>query len=196
MLRKLTVATIVLAFCMCLFACGKKEEPIETTSTTEMQTIDSSIPEGYEDGEYYGTLKIDSVDLELPIYCAEISGAGISAQEITDAEDSGAYFKYGNQWVIGDHDYQGFDKILTVSPGDKATIEKPQGKQVFECVTTANGYNIAEIYVILSSAQGQEFPEKFSEDIVNLFEFNENYLVMYTCNGSTKDIYITFWKQL
>lgn len=196
MLRKITISTLIIALCIALFACGNKTKPEEKESPSEsIPVAESSIPVGYTDGEYYGTLKIDSVDLILPIFCAEISGLGLSAQEITDAENSGAYFKYGNQWVIGDHDYQGFDKILEVSTGDIAIIEQNDKTQEFECVTTASGYNIAEIYVILSSVQGNAFTETFQEDVVNLFDFHEKYLVMYTCNGSTRDIYITFWKQ-
>lgn len=173
----------------------KSEITADVTNITETTYRSSSAPEGYEEGEFFGILDIPELSLDLPLYCADVSGLGMSAQRITDEENAGAYFHFGRQRIIADHDYQGFDKIQAVKPGAMATISNPEGdEETFRCVTTAEGYNLAEIYIKLDTVQGDGFQETFQEEVVNLFDLQEDFLIMYTCNGSARDIYITFWK--
>ena len=164
-------------------------------SSNNMEKV-YGIPKGYENGDYYGNLNIEDIGMHLNIYCADILSNGNKAQEITDAENSAAYFQYGYQFVIADHDYQGFFKILNVKEGMTAYIEKNGGeKEHYKCICTADGHNYSEMYVDTASFSNKNIDEGFPDGLIDLSGFKNSYLVMYTCNGSTEDIYITFWEK-
>lgn len=194
------ITCIFVFFALLMAGCGMRDKtsPDSANENAGLQTTRTaahSVPGGYPDQEYYGKLSISKVDYQVAVYCADASGSGESAQMITDNENSAAIFKYGLHTIIADHDYQGFDVIKEVSPGDTCTIDFPDGRsQTLQCVATAQGVNTAEMLIATDSIQGKNIAEGITGEKVNLFHITQPYTVMYTCDVSP-GLFITFWRE-
>lgn len=195
--------TVLLAISIFMAGCGKKvveSSEFQTPSAADASvflTATSNLPVGFEEGDYYGLLAIEDIDLHLSTFAADVSGfGGVGAQLITDREDSAAVFLYGGHLVIADHDYQGFTKLLDVIPGTSATITFADGSEdAYECTSTVEGYNWGEIYLQMDTLKGKELSVGISKKMMNLSVIEPYCLVMYTCHGSSSDIYITLWEK-
>lgn len=128
-----------------------------------------------------GRLFIQSVGINVAIFQTSICRN--ETQDIVDAKDSAAYMpdalEYFKQIIIGDHVYQGFDKIKNVCPGETiAYIDFGNHTQSYICTKKFIGRNTGSDLVDLSGASiaGQ----------------NDNGLCMYTCNYDGT-ITITYW---
>lgn len=128
-----------------------------------------------------GRLYIPSVNLSVAVYNASIlNDDTYNAQEIVDNIDSAAYYKLDNHYVIADHNYQGFKKILNLKNNakEKAYIKKKDGSIIS--------------YTMRSKFVGQNT----KVDLVNeegISVSNEaGDLIIYTCYGDNQ-VMITIW---
>jgi len=128
-----------------------------------------------------GRLYIPSVHLNVGVYHANVLGdENYNAQTIVDRKDSAAYYKLGNQYIIADHNYQGFNKLISVASGAKAYIKKSDGTvAVYKLKRKFEGRNTS---ADLTDAKGTSIQDM------------EAGLVMYTCYKSEKIIMVTLWE--
>ena len=177
-LKQLNICFLALLIIIVMAACSGKNS--SDNASTDQGDFDTSIPDGKSSGDYYATLSIPDAGIEVKLYYADISGIGWEAQEIVDAEDSAAYFRYGNPFVIGDHDYQEFKTLTSVKKGQKCYITKEDGSVLtYKCVKVSEGYNIGALYDI---------------DERGLETYPEDYIILYTCDANDMRVWMTFWK--
>lgn len=158
----------------------KKETPPKKTETSKPVTnpLDSIKNDQGKMGDY-GRLYISSVNLSVAVYNANImAGAGYNAQQIVDAKDSAAFYPFGNSYVIADHNYQGFNKIINLSNNAKAYLKKSDGSII--TYTMTKKYVGKNTKVDLIDENGISVKEQSSD------------LIMYTCYGDNS-IMITLW---
>lgn len=118
-----------------------------------------------------GRLVIPSVGINVALF-------GGSDQAIVDAQDSAAYFPFGNSIVVGDHWNQGFTKIKACTAGTTAYIYRGDSVETLTCTNIRRGINADE--------------DLLYED--GLSATANGGLIMYTCNGvNYHDVTLTFW---
>lgn len=89
-----------------------------------------------------GRLFIPSVDLNVGVYNADITKVE-TTQKIVDNRDSAAYFHMNHQYIIADHNYQGFNRISDIPIGGKAYIKKANGQiSVYRMTNRLEGENL------------------------------------------------------
>lgn len=164
---------------------SESEESVSEEETNEyIEAIAPAveIEDGYRDGDFYGTLTIEEAEIEVPLYYTTILGEGKSAQEIIDNTESAGYFRYGEQHIIADHDYQEFFSLKKVKKGTKAVIALDRGyEKTYECIRVCEGENRGHLY------------DENKEDVA---EQNPGGIAMYTCNGSKEKVIICFFEQV
>lgn len=152
------------------------EKPKESPKTNSSSSMSNSKKNSSSSNKKMGTagrLEIPSVGVSVPLY------SGMS-QSIVDAKNSAAYFTYGCQKVIADHNYQGFSAIRNCKPGTTATIYTSKGQTVYKCVKVTTGKNTGEIV----DAEGN-----------NIYSYNSGGLCMYTCADKGKiNVIVTYWQ--
>lgn len=119
-------------------------------------------------------LIIPSVGVNIRlIYFEPGSGTNEQAQAIVDMPETGIYYDDGNVVYIGDHNYQGFNKMMNCREGSTAYI---YGKKV-TCYKTSYGINTGALY-LSDGTPANEF---------------DGY-IMYTCTDMTgRNVFMTFW---
>ena len=173
---------------------GSSAETLTTVETEAVETdssvhiVDTSIDDGFSEGDYHGTLVIekDGNYYSADTYYTDISGDGAGAQQIVDNEESAAYFKYDNYHVYADHDNTGFSILSTIEVGDEAWLyERSEDEdpadillEKYKCVRVCPGYNYGHI---------------FDENMTDISDLNDGTILMYTCSGQYT-IYMTFWE--
>lgn len=119
-------------------------------------------------------LIIPSVGVNIRlVYFEPGSGTNEQAQAIVDMPETGIYYDDGKVVYIGDHNYQGFDKMMNCSEGSTAYI---YGKKV-TCYKASYGTNTGALY-LSDGTPANEF---------------DGY-IMYTCTDmSGRNVFMTFW---
>lgn len=168
-----------------------KEEPLTNNivendiSTSDTNTSDTSVKEEqydhskgdiYDDlsDSYYGRLYIPDLGIDVALYYSY-------EQYVTDRIDSANIFCFRNYhgYVIADHNYQEFSKLLDIEVGTCGYIQnKYLGRIDIECTDVFNGYNAAGDIV----------------DINGIIALGRDDYTMYTCHGSSNSILICLWK--
>lgn len=151
---------------------------VETVKTSEKKQISSKNPDKLGT---FGRIYIPSINLDVAVYYAHVwEGKDYNAQTIVDAKDSAAFYELGNQYIIADHNYQGFNKLSRVNKNTKAYIIRADGTRVnLKVKNIFLGKNI--VYDLVNS-------EGIS--IQNL----DSSLVLYTCYDNKETILITQWE--
>lgn len=118
-------------------------------------------------------LIIPSVGVNIRLgYFEPGSGTNEQAQAIVDMPETGIYYDDGKVVYIGDHNYQGFNKMMNCREGSTAYI---YGKKV-TCYKTAYGTNTGALY-LSDGTPANEF---------------DGY-IMYTCTDmSGRNVFMTF----
>lgn len=170
-----TAVTVVLSaiglICLVIFVC----------SAWRFIMAEIKIKNPTEHSAYAGYLSIPSHEIELPCIEAHVSNYALVELAI-DKTDCGALIWYPynptstdtalgegeGRWVIGDHDYQGFDAIMSCETGDSVFLHQVDGKtREYMVVTTFQGY--IEKGILRDKDGGQ-------------FMFNDEYdLILMTC---------------
>ncbi len=126
-----------------------------------------------------GRLYFPSLNHSVALFHASLYDENLNAQVIVDNKDSAAHFSLGDSFVIADHNYQGFKKIINLNIGDKAYIKKCDGSiMIYKLNNKFIGENIK---TDLISKEGTSV-QKMEAD-----------LIMYTCYNTGNDIMITLW---
>jgi sortase (surface protein transpeptidase) len=120
---------------------------------------------------------ISDVKVNVAVYMGTSSSQKNAA--IVNAADSGIYLKKGDGYLIGDHNYQGFEAIKKCKPGTVAYLDT--GKQVvkYVCTKVFKGYN--EKYY-LTDASGVKY------------NLPKDYIANYTCNENSHSVTIVEFK--
>lgn len=122
-----------------------------------------------------GRLVLPSVGINVACYKSR-------EQSVTDAVDSASYFDYGVQFVIGDHQNQGFYKIKSCKVGDIAYIDNGKTQDKYICTSLISGHN-----------NGKALLDSEYNDIKDM---NSGGITLYTCNGSNwRDVTIVFFQK-
>lgn len=130
-----------------------------------------------------GRLYLPTINYSVAVYYANVyNNEEYNAQTIVDNEDSAAYYQLGNKYIIADHYYQGFKKIINLSVGDEAHIKMNDG--------TIKKYHLENKLV------GQNTSVDLTDEAGNSIQTMDGTLVMYTCYGSDKTIMITLWNEI
>lgn len=97
-------------------------------------TADAAIGTPAEHRDYVGRLSIPSENIDIALLSAD---DGKTAQTIVDVTDCGVYMadRVYNNWVIGDHSYQGFSNISNLQPGDEIEVIDKEGNATKYTVT-------------------------------------------------------------
>ena len=124
-----------------------------------------------------GRWSISDVKVNVAVYMGTSSSQKNTA--IVNATDSGIYLKKGDGYLIGDHNYQGFEAIKKCKPGTVAYLDT--GKQVvkYVCTKVFKGYN--EKYY-LTDANGVKY------------NLPKDYIANYTCNENSHSVTIVEFK--
>ena len=129
-----------------------------------------------------GRLTIPSAGVDVALF--EVSSSdGTANQKVTDASDSAAYMPWGNQMLIGDHYYQGFDKMKNSKVGTIAYINDGNRIQAYICTEKAAGQNITS--------------DLLDKNGNSLYSRNAGGICMYTCNVvvyNNQDITYSLWQ--
>lgn len=129
-----------------------------------------------------GRLTIPSAGVDVALF--EVSSSdGTANQKVTDASDSAAYMPWGNQMLIGDHYYQGFDKMKNSKIGTIAYINDGNRIQAYICTEKAAGQNITS--------------DLLDKNGNSLYNRNAGGICMYTCNFivyDNQDITYSLWQ--
>lgn len=130
-----------------------------------------------------GRLFIPGVGINVALNYVDDYTGDEAAQAICDAEDSAAYmvFSDSDEVWIGDHNYQGFDAIKSVTPGTEAYIKNTDGTiTTYICTETAQATNTGYDLV---TADGR-----------SASSINAGGIIMYTCNDDWTSVTATFWQ--
>ena len=131
-----------------------------------------------------GRLYIPDVNYDVALF--EVSASdGAANQRVTDKSDSAAFMKWGQQWLVADHYYQGFDKMKNAKPGTIAYINNGERIQAYICTEKAAGENVS--YTLLDN-KGND-----------LYDRNAGGICMYTCNVviyNGQDITYSLWQPI
>lgn len=130
-----------------------------------------------------GRLYLPTINHSVAVYYANVyNNTSYNAQKIVDDEDSAAYYQLGNKYIVADHYYQGFKKIVNLNVGDTASIKMNDG-------TVKNYYLKNKLIGINASAD-------LTDEAGNSIQTMDGTLVMYTCYTSDKKIMITLWDEI
>ena len=117
------------------------------------------------------------IDVACYYYDEYFSGSSL-VQEITDAEDSAAFWPCGSQIVISDHSNQSFSSVKQIEVGTTAYMDVGDYRQNFVCTKVVYGYNDA----------GTLRDENFV--CVKNSGFNDGGITLQTCNGDSYNIFL------
>ena len=124
----------------------------------------------------HGTLHIPNVGITVDLY------SGYS-QSIVDRKNSAAYFSCApyDCTAIADHNYQTFANLHKVKKGASGYITKKNGQKIkIKCISAFNGHNT-----------GSELTNNSGKSVMNGCDY-----IMYTCRGSSKNVFICKWKRV
>lgn len=111
-------------------------------------------------------------------YYADLVWWGV--QSDCDNTGVGVFFLYGNKTVIADHNYQGFSLIENLAIGSTATVNLNGSVSTVSLVSRYTGVNTGTDLLINGSDPA--------------YNYNDGWLVMYTCTSGSDSITITFWQ--
>ena len=191
---KKVIATTIFSVCMWATALLTYAAPSNIENFFAPHIVPNDISyydfwEGHYEGEYIGTLAVESTNVWIDTYYVDCTYGGTPyAQYLTDMENTGVYFRYDNWYCFADHNDQGFSELANVQVGDIAALftttedEHYQLKEVYKCNRVCNGYNYGDIY---------------DENWTELGELTGGSIVMYTCTESGSDyIFLSFWDKV
>lgn len=131
----------------------------------------------------YGRLYLPTINHSVAVYYANVyNDENYNAQQIVDREDSAAYYKLGEKYIIADHHYQGFKKIINLNAGTKGYIKMNDGT--------------IKTYYLKNKLIGENIGVDLTDENGNSIQTLEGSLVMYTCYTSDKKIMITLWDEV
>lgn len=130
---------------------------------------------------YVSNLVVPEIGLNVRVHDSGKASTGIDAQGLCDKENSAAIQYNGGRMLIGDHCYQGFDKIYRCVPNQ--TIAYYDGKKYICAENMRNGIN-AEYY--LADANGSNVSGHPGD------------FITFTCNSPSdwRSVTIVFWKRI
>lgn len=104
---------------------------------------------------------------------------GDYGQAIGDAPDSAAYSAYGSQYLIADHNYQGFSAIAYCSVGTKAYMDVGTSRTEYVCTGIEYGHNTSTT---------------ITDDEYNDIAYdNSGGITLYTCKNGWQNIVIVYF---
>ena len=129
-----------------------------------------------------GRLFIPDVHVQVGLYDVDSFGTLEERQTITDLENAAAMYSYGDVTMIGDHNYQGFDRIQNVTPGK--TIAYIQ-----------TGFEFSEYVAVECGIGRNETTHIYDENGEKLYLRGEDTIVTTTCLGDDPNsIFYVIWK--
>lgn len=121
-----------------------------------------------------GRLTIPDVGINVALFKS-------NAQEVVDGEDSAAYFKSGDTYLVADHWYSGFERIRDCKKGTIAYIDTGTKVTEYVCTEVILGHNTKNDLTDLN--------------YVSVLEGrNPNGITLYTCVNGWKNIRIAFFE--
>ncbi len=130
-----------------------------------------------------GRLYLPTINLNVGLNYARLEyDENYDAQEIVDRKDSAAYFELGGKYIIADHNYQGFNKLINLEVGTKAYIKSEDNKVI--------------TYQLNNKFLGKNTSEDLVDTAGNSVQNMKGSLIMYTCYTSDEDVIITLWDRI
>lgn len=151
----------------------------DSNQTTEQNTKNQTTSEKLGT---LGRLYIPEVNLSVAVYYANVWGdENYNAQTIVDRKDSAAFYELGRQYIIADHNYQGFKKLESVKIGTTAYIKLQNGSMV----------NIRVKDKFIGKNLSYDLVDSEGTSIQDM----DKSLIMYTCYNNNKNILVTRWER-
>ena len=150
----------------------------DTEEAERIRECIAGLPFGSAGRLYSEDLGINVKVEHYDMFSKENTNAG--AQKIVDSEDTAIWMDYHiHTMLIGDHYHQGFEAIKQSVPGESILyLISPDGTRVqrYVCRKTEKGHNDGETIL--------------AEDGTDLLVEDPGGLLLYTCDGSWKNIFI------
>lgn len=129
-----------------------------------------------EEARYLGRWIIQSCGIDVACYLSY-------SQDVVDGQDAAAFFQMGDQYIIGDHSNQDFERLSACRPGDLACLETEEGIAVYVCTAAVQGHNSEKT---------------ITDDAGNSIEygFNPGGITCYTCNDKWQNIHIILFSPI
>lgn len=161
---------------------SRQEEEKPIVVPAKQNTFPSTIEEINQTTDSLGTIGriyLPSISHSVRVFDANVVyNQEYNAQTIVDNVDSAAYFPIGKKNVIGDHNYQGFSKIINLNSGDYLYLKKIDGTiNVYQMTNKFIGKNISTDITDLNGVSIQEM---------------DSDIILYTCYSSDT-IMVTLW---
>lgn len=131
--------------------------------------------------ECVGSLKIDDLGINVPLYRADIYEDSRQAQYIVDREFSAAYIRYGNATVIADHVDQDFKDLKEAKRGMQAEVSVDGKTRYYTCTLVTDGLNTVN--------------DITNMDGISIEKLADGKLGIYTCEEGWEHITLTVWEQ-
>lgn len=158
----------------------KQEKSSQKVLNNNISKVEEPLPEKIGT---FGRLYLPTINHSVAVYYANVyNNQDYNAQSIVDAIDSAAYYQLGNKYIIADHYYQGFKKIINLNIGDEAYVKMGDG--------TLKRYYLKNKLIGLNTAVD------LTDEAGNSIQTMDGTLVMYTCYTSDKKIMITLWDEV
>lgn len=125
-------------------------EGVEQEEVQEDVTESEDKPAASKGYDYIGRWSISSVGVDVAVYgdyyveTAPGSGDYVllkKRQARVDDVDSAVYFEFNGVYIIGDHNYQGFDAIKQCTVGTTAYLDGVVNAGSYHCVAVIQGHN-------------------------------------------------------
>ena len=156
---------------------GNENRATDTLLTSEIRSRSGMI----------GRLTIPDVGVNVALFYSGIGTELAIKQEIVDEEDSAAYLEGNAQFLLGDHNYQGFSAMKDSVPGETvATIHYGTYSEQFICVDRFTAVNERR------DGRGTVW----DSDGNDIFDMNAHGMAMYTCNSNSRSVTVTYWQKI
>lgn len=133
-----------------------------------------------------GRLTIPDVGVDVALFYCGIGMKLEIKQEIVDQEDCAVYLEGNAQFVLGDHNYQGFSAMKDAVPGETvATIRYGTYSEQFICIDRFTAVN--------ERREGRQ--TVWDSDGNDIFDMNAHGMAMYTCNFTSRSVTVTYWQK-
>lgn len=162
--------------------CGKKVKTADLPQARTESAVQTTEEKNLAPGKEAGTFVIEDAGIEVKLIGTDITGDGKAAQAVIDAKDSAAFFRYGVEYVIGDHKEDGFDRLGDIRENEsEATIRWKNGEtSKYLCTKVCGGTNEGRLY---------------DDAGFDLAEVNDGGIAVYTCADDETQITVTYWQK-
>lgn len=127
-----------------------------------------------------GRWSIPSIGIDVACFTYVLGSDSFEyGQAICDAADSAGYSAYGSQYLIADHNYQGFSAIANCAVGAVGYLDYGNSRTEYVCTGVEYGHN-----------EGTELTDNDGNDVAYN---NSGGITLYTCYNGWQNIVIVYF---